>query len=101
MLQRIDGAYVVTHPLDLPEVIAAMPICSAAGYKREYPALITHIEHAATKVVVVVFQPYEVRFFHLVSVGVDKGLQAVFLESAVCFVLVVVTVALGVVQRGI
>ncbi len=101
LLQRVDGANVVAHPFHLSEVVAPVPVGGSATHEREVSALEFHVDHAAAEVIVVVFQADEVRLLDEVAVGVGEGAQAVFLECASGLVLVVVSVALGIVERGV
>ena len=99
-LQRIDRAHVVAHPCHIAEMMTVEIIHRAAEYHIPPVLLIVDVHKTAAESVLIVFQPHEIRFGHLDAVGVREVVKTVFHQSAPGLVLIVVSVILGVVQRG-
>ena len=93
-------AVVLLYPQHLPEVVATVTVRSTAGSGRNFVVLVCEGEHSTTKMVVHCLPAYKVTSLYLLAIN-GKGWQCILLELAVTFVLLVVTVAFGVVQADV
>ena len=100
-LQRVDGADIIAHPVDLSVMMAVKLVgCDTEGGVPFSMAVVQGC-HSSAEIVDVMLEPYQVGFLHKLSLGCQEWLQPVFHECASCFVLLVIAVVFRVMERHV
>ena len=97
-LQRINRTDIVAHPFHLPVM---MPVEIRNGTsKRRIPSSSPEIHGGlpASETIHIVFQPDKIRLFYCRTVSAQERLEAIFNQSTVGLVLVIIPVILSVKQ---